>query len=247
MKSLYRTAILALAAICLLAFPALSNHWDKGAAGIHHGGWLLLTDDITAEELDNMTLAEIKALKQQEMQELQNMTPTEIRDLREQKRLEFENMTPAEIQEKKPHGMAGGQNRAGHGMAGDLEGFGPAAEPELVDGQVGCQMGGFAGSHGGMWMLLVDDATRNDLENMTLAQIDELRQQKVQELENMTISEIRGLSEQKVQELENMTLSEIKEQRHRMNGHVGLFMGFSFARGNEFQGSQAWMPGVGPR
>jgi hypothetical protein len=239
MKSLHRAAILALAAICLLAIPALSNHWDRGVAGIHHGGWLLLADDITEEQLDNMTLAEIRALKQREMQELQNMTLAEIRDLREQKRSELENMTLAEIQEKKQDGVLRGQSRGSHGLAGNLGGFGPAAEPEFVYGQAGCQMSGFAGSHGGMWMLLVDDATRNDLENMTLAQIDELRQQNVQELENMTLSEIRDLREQKMPEFENMTLAEFKEQRPQMNGHAGLFMGFSSAPGNEFQRSQA--------
>lgn len=242
MKSLHRTAILALAAICLLAVPALSNHWDRGAAGIHHGGWLLLADNITEEELDNMTLAEIRSLKQQEMQELQNMTLSEIQDLREQKRSELENMTLAEIQEKKQDGVPRGQNRGGHNMAGYIGGFGPAAGTELVDGRARCQMGGFAGLHGGMWMLLVDDATRDDLENMTLAQIDELRQQKMQELENMTLSEIRDLREQKIQEFENMTLAEIKEQRPQMNGHGGPFMGFQLRQGNDFQGSPAWMP-----
>ena len=74
MKIVHKTIILALAAICLLAVlavPALSNSWDRGAVGIHHGGWLLLADDVTKEDLNNMTLAEIKDLKQQKMQELQ--------------------------------------------------------------------------------------------------------------------------------------------------------------------------------
>jgi hypothetical protein len=246
MKSLHRTAILALAAICLLANPSLSNHWDRGAAGVHHSGWLLLADDITEEELDNMTLAEIKALKQQEMQELQNMTPAEIQNLREQRTQELENMTLAEIQEKKQDGVSRGQNRGGHGIAGNFGGFGPAAESDLVDGRVGCQ-GRFAGLYGGMWMLLVDDETRDDLENMTLAQIDELRQQKMQELEDMTLSEIQDLREQKMQEYENMTLAEIKEQGLQMNGRGWSFMGFQRRQGNDFQDSQAWMPGVGPR
>src|SRR5512143_3394271 len=97
MKTVHKTIILALAAICLLAVPALSNHWDNNrwdsGAGIHQGGWLLLADDVTEEDLNNMTLAEIKELREQKMQELQNMTPAEIQELRAQKVQEFENMT----------------------------------------------------------------------------------------------------------------------------------------------------------
>lgn len=233
MKSLHRTALLALAAICLLSNPSLSNHWDRDVAGSPHSGWLLLADDITTEELDNMTLSEIKALKQQEMKDIQNMTLSEIRDLREQKKQELENMTLAEIQEKKQDGVPRGQNRGGHRMAGYFGGIGPDTIPELGDGRVGCPMGGFAGLHGGIWMLLVEDATRDDLENMTLAQIDELRQQKMQELENMTLSEIRDLKEQKMQEFKNMTLAEIKEQRPQMNGRGGPFMGFQLRQSND--------------
>lgn len=92
MKITHKTVILTLAAISLLVVPALSN---RGIAGIHHGGWMPLVDDLTEEELGSMTLAEIKDLKDQKMQELQNMTPAEIRKLREQKceqaRQELEN------------------------------------------------------------------------------------------------------------------------------------------------------------
>lgn len=241
MKTVHKTVILALAAICLLAVPALSNQWDRGAAGIHHGGWLLLADDVTEEEINNMTLAEIKALKQQKMQELQNMTPAEIQELREQKKQELENMTLSEIQDMRPGRAFRGQDIVGHGMAGYFGGFGPVAGPEFCNGQVGCRMGGLAGLHGGMWMLLVDDDTRDNLQNMTLSEIDDLRQQKLEELEGMTLAEIRDLREQKVQELQNMTLSELKEQGPRMGGRDGPFMGFGFgyARGYGFENMRA--------
>jgi hypothetical protein len=247
MKSLYKTTILALAAICLLASPAISHPWDRDTVGIHNGEWQLLADDITAEELDNMTLAEIKALKQQEMQRILNMTLSEIRDLREQRMQEMDNMTLAELEEKKQDGMLRGQNRGCHKVAGNFGGFGPVAGTQVGCGREACQMGSPERLHGGMWMLLVDDATRDDLENMTLAEIDELRLQKMQELENMTLSEVQNLKERKMQELGNMTLSEIKEQRPQMNGRGGPFMGFQLQEGNDFQDGQSWMPGTGPR
>lgn len=245
MKSIYKTTILALAAICLLANPSLSNPWDRGATGIHHGGWMLLAEDITAEELDNMTMEEIRSLKQQEMQKIQNMTPYEIRGLMEQKRERQENMTLAELQNKNREGMLRGQNRGGHKMAGTFDGFGLADGQQLgdSDGRARCQMDCSECPHGGMWILLLDDETRDDMQNMTLAEIDELRLEKAQELENMTLSEIQDLKEQKLQELGNMTLSEIKDQRPRVRGHVGP-MGFQSQEGNVFRDGQSWMPGV---
>jgi hypothetical protein len=228
MKIVHKTIILALAAICLLAalaVPALSNLWDRGAAGmavgIHHGGWLLLADDITEEDINNMTLAEIKDLKQQKIQELRNMTPAQIQDLREQKRQELENMTLSEIREVRQNRAQRGQDMVGRGVAGYFGGVGPLAGPEFCYGQAGCRMGGFAGLHGGMWMLLVDDATRDNLQNMTLSEIDDLRQQKMDELEGMTPAEIRDLREQKMQELQNTTIAELKEQRPQMGGRGG--------------------------
>lgn len=229
MKTSNWTANLALlAAICLLATPALSHPWVGGAAGVRHGGYLLIEDNISEEELNNMTLAEIKALKQQKIEALWNMTPAEIQDLRAQKRLALENMTLAEIQKQKDRQDRDpiGQNRGGHRESGrEVDGysgaFGRGAGPKFCEGQAGCLMGGFAGLHGGMWMLLVDGATKNNLQNMTLAQIDRLRQQKMQELENMTLSEIHDLKVKKWQEMQNMTLAEIKEQRLQMGGRDG--------------------------
>lgn len=240
MKITYKIVILALAAISFLAVPALSNHWDRGAAGIHHGGWLLLADDVTDEELNNMTLAEIKALKQQKIQELQNMTPAEIQELREMKRQELENMTLSEIQDMRPGRAFRGQDMVGHGTAGYFGGFGPAAGPEFCDGQAGCKMGRFAGPHGSMWMLLVDDAIRDNLQNMTLAEIDDLRAQKMEELQNMTLAEIQDLREQKMQELQNTTLAELKERRSQTGGWDGPFMGLRHAMSYGFQDNQGW-------
>lgn len=155
------------------------------------------------------------------------MTPAEIRELREQKReqmrQELENMTLSEIRDMR-------QNRASGW------GFMPAFEFGFYDGQAGCHRGGFACHQGGMWMLLVDDATRDNLQNLTFDEIEELKQQKTAELEDMTLGEIKELRDQKVQELESMTLAELKEQRSQTGRWGGTFMGLRCAMGCGFQG-----------
>lgn len=244
MKTVHKTVILALAAVCLLALPALSTHWDNNrwdrGMGINQGGWMLLADDVTEEDLNNMTLAEIKELREQKMQELQNTTPAEVQELMEQKAQELENMTLAEIRDMRGGRAFIGLDMLGHGMngrgmAGYFGGFGPVIGPESCEGQAGCRMGGFAGLHGRMWMLLVDDATRDDLQNMTLTEIDELRQQKMQELENMTLGEIQDLREQKMQELQNTTLAELKEQEPQRGGWIGGWGGPFMGPGRHFR------------
>lgn len=227
--------MLALAAVCLLAGPSLSNPWDRGAAGVRHGEWLLLADDVTEEDLDNMTISEIRALEKQEMEKIQNMTPAEIRDLREQKRQETENLAMAETREQNQDRMPRDRNGGWNKMAGNFWGIEPSAGPDAGGCRTGCRMGAFEGLDDRMWMLLVDDETRDDLENMTLKEIDELRQQKVQELEGMTLSEIRELKVQKMQEFENATLSEVNDQGPRMNGRGGPFAGHQFRGGGRFR------------
>ena len=60
--------------------------------------------------------------------------------------------------------------------------------------------------------ILMMDLSKEDLESMTLGEIKELRQQKMDELNNMTVAEIKELKEQKMAEMENMTLAELKDQ-----------------------------------
>lgn len=89
-----------------------------------------------------------------------------------------------------------------------------------------CQRGGIDGLYGDMWMLLVDDATSDNFQNMTLSEIEELREQKMQELRNMTLAEIDDLRELKMQEFENMTLAQLNETRQdRMGKMVRGMMG----------------------
>jgi hypothetical protein len=57
----------------------------------------LLMDDVTADQLGNMTLNEIKALKQKKMTELDNMTIGQIKALEQKKLQELNNMTVGEF------------------------------------------------------------------------------------------------------------------------------------------------------
>lgn len=73
------------------------------------------------------------------------------------------------------------------------------------------QRGGFDGPHN--WMLLVDDATRENFDNMTLNQIKELRDEKNAQLNNMTSAQIDELRQKQMDKLGNMTLAQIKEMK----------------------------------
>jgi len=59
---------------------------------------LLLMDDITADKLSNMTLNQIKALKQEKTDELRNMTLGQIKALEQKKTQEQNNMTSGDLE-----------------------------------------------------------------------------------------------------------------------------------------------------
>ena len=73
--------------------------------------------------------------------------------------------------------------------------------------------------------LLMEDLNVEDLTNMTVSQVRDLIQTKMQELDNMTLSQIKQLKLERMQKRENMTLSELKEEngkRQEMAGILGL-------------------------
>ena len=83
------------------------------------------------------------------------------------------------------------------------------------------EKGGFGGHND--WMLLVDDATRANFDNMTLNQFKDLREQKIAELDNMTVAQIEELHKKQMEKLGNMTLAQIREMRmDRMGGMGGM-------------------------
>jgi hypothetical protein len=206
-------AIMALTAI--LAAPALADMPQRcGLAESCHGdglggplGWMLLVDDATRDNFQNMTIAEIEALKEQKSLELLNMTPAQIEEKRQQKMKERENMTRAELKDAMPRAL--GKERFGSKCP-----MGEIKEPEFCQGNGrGIGLGPFMDHP----FLLMDNLTEDELNNMTLAEIKELEQKKMEELNNMTLAEIDKLRLQKRSGLDNMTLGELKERR----GHPG--------------------------
>jgi len=183
MKTKYGIAMLALAVACISVVPALAagaadssktngpaDFCQKGGFGFdgfggfdEFGDWMLLVDNATRENFENMTLAELKDLKEQKTQELENMTLAQIKELRAQKAQEaqekFENMTLGEIKALRNETCPVGQDgngpmgrdgmdqgrmlkvRMGQGMDGNSDGFG-SAFPDGQNMQAGREMGG---------------------------------------------------------------------------------------------------------
>lgn len=93
MKTKIALAVMALAVVCLSMAPALaagqdSNNKDRCNASLQRGGfdgphnWMLLVDDATRENFDNMTLAQIDELRQKQMEKLGNMTLAQIKEMK---------------------------------------------------------------------------------------------------------------------------------------------------------------------
>ena len=76
---------------------------------------MLLIDDLTVEDLGNMTVNQIKALSEKKMQELDNMTLNQIKQLQDKKVQERDNLTLNQLKE---------ENKNMRQMAEILEGLG---------------------------------------------------------------------------------------------------------------------------
>ena len=225
-------AMVALAAACLLAAPALSAPCGDGSRHFGQGAMFDLKNNLTPEEMDNMTLGELKEMRTESMNQSQ-FCPAGDGNCSQSCR------------------GANGQMMGGNGPDGKIGRNGP-------DGKMGrngpnCQMGGNeadgqmmgrdgdqpgrcqgAGPDDGMGRnmfrgnpaaLLMEDMDVEDLSNMTVSQVRDLIQTKMQELDNMTLSQIKQLKLERMQKMENMTLSELKEEngkRQEMAGILGL-------------------------
>jgi hypothetical protein len=212
----FEIPMIALAAICLLVAPALSMPWENGYSRGHGCGLLLLTDDLTKDKLNNMTPAEIKALEKKEMQKLDNMTLGEIKKLKQQKWQELNNTNKSNVADQGKV-QKGGELQRGCESRATLRGC-PDQRLASPKGR-----GTMAGEP--LLVLIMDDVTAEKLNNMTLAQIEDLKQQKLQKLDNMTLGEIKQLAQKKAQERNNMTLAELKKQNKNLHEIVGLIIG----------------------
>ena len=236
-----KVALIALAAVCLLAVPALSMPLGDGSGRAGHGAMFDLKNNLTPEELDNMTLGELREMKMEAMNQSQ-FCPAGDRNCSQNCRgangqmggngpngKMGENGPNCQMDRNGPNGKMMG----GNGPNGQMGENGPNGKMIGRDGtQSGrCQGAGPDDGMGRNMMrgnpagLLMEDLNVEDLSNMTVAQIRDLIQTKMLELDNMTLSQIKQLKLERMQKRENMTLSELKEEngkRQEMAGILGL-------------------------
>ncbi|MDD1739753.1 MAG: hypothetical protein LUQ30_02745 [Methanothrix sp.] len=228
-----KMALIALAAVCLLAAPALSMPMGDGSCRPGHGAMFDMKNNLTPEELDNMTLGELKEMQRESMNQSQCAGGDKncSQDCRgpEARMMGKDGQNGQMMKGDGPNcQMMGKDGQNGQMMRGD----GSNGRMRGRDGQAGrCQGschddGANRNMFGGnQAFLLMDDLNAEDISNMTVGQVRDMIQTKMQELDNMTLSQIKQLKLEKIQRMENMTLSELKQEnleRQEMAGILGL-------------------------
>lgn len=212
MKS--KIALIAVAAVCLLIAPALSVPSDRGAFKNMQDGRLCLMGNMTPEEMGNMTLGELKEMRQQAWN---NSTACPAGN-------EAQNYNQRGNRMMARDGRMGGD--AGKDGAFSGRNYGESGHGPMGYGSMG---------YGFPLLMQMDDLTADELNNMTLNQIKELQQEKMQEMGNMTLNEISELRQEKMQALNNMTLNELMEKQGIMPT-MGGFMGAAPFHGHRARG-----------
>jgi len=208
-----KIALIALAAVCLFAAPALSMPMDNGPARQGHGGMFAPMNNLTAEEMGNMTLGELKDMQRQSWN---NTTACQAKETG-QNCSQWARNTNASLGLKgKGMGEMGiGNNQKRDGWMNEKSGrMGAFSGKDDKSGRYDKAPQGMAKAS--PILLLVDDLTVEDLDNMTVNQIKDLSQKKMQELDNMTLTEVKQLQDKKVQERNNLTLNQLKEGNKNM-------------------------------
>lgn len=219
-----KIALIAVAAVCLLIAPALCVPSDRGAFKNMQDGKLCLMGNMTPEEMGNMTLGELKEMRQQAWN---NSTAcpagseAQNRNQRGNRMMSRDGRISGDVGKD---GAFSGRNygESGHGSVG----CGPMGYGPIGYGSIG---------YGFPLLMQMDDLTADELNNMTLNQIKEVQQEKMQEMGNMTLNEIRELRQKEMQALNNMTLNELMEKQGIMPG-MGGFMGAAHSQGHRARG-----------
>jgi hypothetical protein len=209
-----KIALIALAAVCLLAAPALC----------------MPMNNLTAEEMGNMTLGELKEMQHQAWN---NTTACQAKE-------PGKNCSQWGRNPNESLGMKGkGMGEIGMGMGGNQMRDGPK---DGMSGRMGGAMCGqddkgarsdkaSMGMRGASpIMLLVDDLTVDDLDNMTINQIKALSEKKMAELENMTLNEVKQLQDKKSAERDNMTLNQLRVENQNMREIARILDGVGIGR-----------------
>lgn len=85
-----------------------------------------------------------------------------------------------------------------------------------------------------MLLTPMDNLTVDELNNMTLNQIKDLQQKKMQKLGNMTLNQIREMNQKAIQAQNNMTLNELMAKGN-MQG-MGQFTNGGWFQGHRVKG-----------
>jgi hypothetical protein len=197
----FKITLIAMAVVCLLMAPAFSVPSDKAAAKDKQDGKVYSMANITPEQMGNMTLGEIKEMRQKAWG---NSTPCSAGKAGQN----CSQMGNREMPYGEMRGDAG--KNEGNNFR-DFDGsrsYGPDRGPD---------------DHGFQLLLRMDNLTVDKLNNMTLNQIKDLQQKKMQELGNMTLNQIRELNQKEMQAQNNLTLNELRAKEGNMPG-MGRFM-----------------------
>ena len=212
MATKYAIVLVAVAALCMLAAPAFSMPSDKGALGFRHEGNCPMMNNLTEEEMGNMTLGELKEMQKQYFN---NSAACPAADAGGNCSRGFIKANDSMMPMK---GIHMGERMQMGERDGRMDGPGPMGE---FSGRHDNKGRGSGREADGMMghaplLLLADDLTVEMLNNMTLNEIRELQEDKMQEMENMTLNQIKELKDQKMQERNNMTLNELREEHKNM-------------------------------
>jgi hypothetical protein len=171
-------------------------------------------NNLTAKEMGNMTLGQLKEMQHQARNNTTACQAEPGRNCSQWGRNANESL-----------GMKGkGMGEMGMGMGDNQMRDGPM---DGMSGRMGamhgqddksgrCDKASQGMARASPIMLLIDDLTVEDLGNMTVNQIKDLSEKKMQELDNMTLAQVKLLQDKKVQERDNMTLNQLKEENKNM-------------------------------
>jgi hypothetical protein len=233
-------ALIALAAVCLLAAPALSMPMGDGSGRLGHGAMFELKNNLTPEELDNMTLGELKEMQRESMNQSQCAGGNKncSQDCRgPEARMMGKDGQNGQMMKGDGSNcqMMGRDGQNGQMMKGDgsncqmmgrdgqngqmMRGDGSNGQMMGRDGRNGqmmkgdgpdCQMMGRDGQAGRCQGSCHDDGANRNMFGGNQAFLL-MDDLKAEDISNMTVGQVRDMIQTKMQELDNMTLSQIKQ------------------------------------
>ena len=194
-----KITLILIAIVSILMAPALSMPQDK-STNVKHFGMQLLANNLTDEEMNNMTIGELREIRQRTM----------------------DNATCQFKEQRQNHSVDG---NPGMDRSGCMRNNADRRDNSDTRGVFRGNTRNGHNGQGSLIFLLMDDLKVDKLNNMTLNQIEDLKQQRMEELKNLTLNQIKELQENKIQEQNNMTLSELRaknQESHQISMIMGL-------------------------